>query len=996
MVFDFTVRALRRWSGANAVHVSVFHVHAKPRDAGSPESVGSTTGSSQSSPCMCAFKEAAVRYAFKALDIVEPSSEWGDPIIRMPRLPGTQMQSPLRAFGTPEAVIVSHITTPREWATSWDNREPHVFARWDQGLGGQPGAWLRSNWWNRNMESRYQDCRCELSDGTRCKYCYPDDNECKERVTEEGMKYNEECTCSIVWHGLWTRPNVSFDREVPTMEGSDAPPPECREEEFDNPAPNADDPAWSLVSEDCDTANVQSALQLLQLHGNLTGLKIGCVSGGRTRRVADLDALNKAVFEGFRNSQTEDEMDRGETVSGLMSAFDLSGTEGDTLSAIMMVNRSFINGDSWARFDRSMSQLSSLMNGFVQQRLAADGVGTATWTDSPMVAIRKFPGNPPYGIPFDFATGAGAIMTVIAVTFQASTLVETLVDEKVARIRVMMRMSGLKGWAYWLVTYCFWATIILSQGWLYLLIVTYSVLPFGYRVSIFIFTDGGVQFILFFLYGLTLASLCFLASALIGNVVTARTLMLCFKVMLGIVGGQLSPVFTDPAVAPFVKTIVSLFPPLGLLRAVLSMTDYAAKTVDPVKDSSPMLEWPAVLEGRSPVGEVMLIFLFEAPLFLLLTYYLDQVSGNFGVHRHPLFFLGLSYALPPQQVHDPENTAGRPKDVEEEEARVATMNGLPAYQQDAVLIHGLRKVFPGHPPKAAVQNLTVGVKRGECMGFLGPNGAGKTTTINMLCGFFQPTQGTANVEGLNITSQMERIYTIMGVCPQHDIHWGLLSAKQHLLFYARLKNIPSTELEQSVKVALGAVNLLDRMNEPVHTFSGGMKRRLSVAMSLIGKPLVCYLDEPSSGLDPASRRQLWRCIEQSKASRSIMLTTHSMEEAEGLCDRVGIFVGGELRCIGAPQELKMRFGDTLNLTVTTTTANDHTSWLEDTVRQISDKANCTYRLDKQHKYELPANGVSLGKIFSTLIQAREDGKVLSFGITSATLEDVFIKIATKG
>jgi len=587
-------------------------------------------------------------------------------------------------------------------------------------------------------------------------------------------------------------------------------------------------------------------------------------------------------------------------------------------------------------------------------------------------------------------------MTVIAVTFQASTVVETLVDEKVARIRMMMRMSGLKGWAYWTVTYCFWGLVVLFQGWLFLLITTFSVLPSGYRISVFAATDGGVQFVLFLLYGLTLTSLCFLLSSLLGNLVTARTIMTVFKLFLAILGGQMSPIFTDSAVPPAAMTIVSLFPPFGLLRAVLSMTDYAAQTVDPVRDASPTLGWAAVVEGRSPVGEVLVIFLLEAPLFLLLTYYFDQVSGTFGVHRHPLFFLGLSsHPAAALSAPDEEQGAGRPDDVAEEAARVAGMESLPVHQQDAVIVRNLRKVFPGHPPKVAVGDLTMGIRRGECVGFLGPNGAGKTTTINMLCGFFQPTRGTAFVEGLSITSEMERVYTIMGVCPQHDIQWGLLSPRQHLLFYARLKNIPSRDLEAEVKRSLGAVNLLDRINDPVNTFSGGMKRRLSVAMSLIGGPLVCYLDEPSSGLDPASRRQLWRCIDKAKESRTIMLTTHSMEEAEGLCDRLGMFVGGELQCVGAPQELKMRFGDKINLTVTMAPGTDQTEWLDGVVRGISDVAHCTYQLDKQHKYELPAHGVALGKVFAEMLKAREDGRVVSFGITSATLEDVFIKMAAK-
>lgn len=144
-----------------------------------------------------------------------------------------------------------------------------------------------------------------------------------------------------------------------------------------------------------------------------------------------------------------------------------------------------------------------------------------------------------------------------------------------------------------------------------------------------------------------------------------------------------------------------------------------------------------------------------------------------------------------------------------------------------------------------------------------------------------------------------------------------------------------------VNEALAAVNLLDKIDSMVESFSGGMKRRLSVAISLIGSPIICYLDEPSTGLDPASRRLLWKSIKNANKARTILLTTHSMEEAEGLCDRMGIFVGGRLRCIGAPQELTMRMGGILIVTVTTPAgAGDEIhAWVETAIRGICSTAS---------------------------------------------------------
>ncbi|CAD7696947.1 unnamed protein product [Ostreobium quekettii] len=205
------------------------------------------------------------------------------------------------------------------------------------------------------------------------------------------------------------------------------------------------------------------------------------------------------------------------------------------------------------------------------------------------------------------------------------------------------------------------------------------------------------------------------------------------------------------------------------------------------------------------------------------------------------------------------------------------------------------------------------VRPGEVFGLLGPNGAGKTTCINMLVGFMKPTSGSALINGMDIAQSMEQIYDSMGVCPQHNLLWDTLTATEHLLFYGRLKGLTGAELKAAVADALKSVRLFANGvgNKLVKTYSGGMKRRLSVGISLIGDPKVVYLDEPSTGLDPASRRNLWGTVKRERKGKAIILTTHSMQEAGVLCDRVGIIVNGSLVAIGSPQRLTSRHGDYL-------------------------------------------------------------------------------------
>ncbi|KAJ1468862.1 P-loop containing nucleoside triphosphate hydrolase protein [Baffinella frigidus] len=399
--------------------------------------------------------------------------------------------------------------------------------------------------------------------------------------------------------------------------------------------------------------------------------------------------------------------------------------------------------------------------------------------------------------------------------------------------------------------------------------------------------------------------------------------------------------------------------------------------------------------------------------FLALALYIDQVvDTGVGVAKHPLFFLGLgrNHQDPSDSSEAPPPPAGGGSqhgnfpaggecqlvnlDVAAEAARVRALEGQPRVLRDAVMTKGLRKTFPGTPPKTAVRALDFGIRRGECFGMLGPNGAGKTTVINMLVGFIHPSSGDATVEGLSIRTRMDSIYALMG-------------AREHLRFYGTLKNLKGPEVIQMGVVdmyhcgtlknlkgpeALKSVNLLDVIDVKAGTFSGGMKRRLSVAISLIGMPLVCYLDEPSTGLDPASRRMLWACIRKAKQSRAIMLTTHSMEEAEGLCDRLAIFVGGELRCVGEPQQLTARYGGVFVITVTASPGNVQA--VSSMIASFTPNFNLVYSLADTRKYEVPCGEVALSQIFSGMIRAKAEGVVETWGISSATLEDAFIKIAS--
>lgn len=228
----------------------------------------------------------------------------------------------------------------------------------------------------------------------------------------------------------------------------------------------------------------------------------------------------------------------------------------------------------------------------------------------------------------------------------------------------------------------------------------------------------------------------------------------------------------------------------------------------------------------------------------------------------------------------------------------------------------LRKVYDNG--KVAVQKLSFAVQRGECFGLLGENGAGKTTSISMLTGVFPPTSGGGRVCGLSIEDDIEEVHRKIGVCPQHDIYWPQLSVYTHLLYYSRLKGVPPEHVSSHIQSALVEVGLQDCPHRKAGALSGGMRRRLSLAIALIGDAQLIFLDEPTTGLDPTSRRHMWTILERAraKAGRTLVLTTHAMDEAELLCSRIGIMTHGRMRCIGDSQRLKNRYGGGYRLQIT--------------------------------------------------------------------------------
>jgi ABC-type multidrug transport system ATPase subunit len=218
----------------------------------------------------------------------------------------------------------------------------------------------------------------------------------------------------------------------------------------------------------------------------------------------------------------------------------------------------------------------------------------------------------------------------------------------------------------------------------------------------------------------------------------------------------------------------------------------------------------------------------------------------------------------------------------------------------------IKKLHKRYGSKIALKELTLGVKRGECFGLLGPNGAGKTTLLSILYGLFPPSKGTASVAGYPL-HKITNIQRHIGVSMQFDVLWDSLTVSEHLTFYSRLKGV--RDIQPHVQMLMESVGLIDKKDTHSKLLSGGMRRRLSLAIAMIGSPAVVFLDEPTTGLDPQSRRSVWDCIEKFQRGRAMVLCTHSMDEASVLCHRLGLLCNGELQFVGTQFELRDKFAN---------------------------------------------------------------------------------------
>lgn len=306
-------------------------------------------------------------------------------------------------------------------------------------------------------------------------------------------------------------------------------------------------------------------------------------------------------------------------------------------------------------------------------------------------------------------------------------------------------------------------------------------------------------------------------------------------------------------------------------------------------------------------------------------------------------------------------------------------------REQIIRISKLSKIYKNKKTVNAVDNVDFTVFQGEIFGLLGPNGAGKTTLIRMLTTLIPPTAGTAFVDKFEITKDRENIRSIIGVCPQNSTLDLELTAWENLDFHGKLYGMPDKKRKERIVQLLKMADLLDRAHSQVSTFSGGMRRKLEIVRTFIHHPLILFLDEPTIGLDPESRHEVWQQIRVlNSENTTVILTTHYMDEAERLCDRVALMDRGKVILLDTPDNLKktMPEGDLVEVGVDTVD-----DLLLTGIRGIPNVLSVSMRENHMHIAAKDGSG-TLPEIVSVIEKYKK--KIRSISIRSPSLEDVFI------
>uniref|UniRef100_A0A8C5HBZ0 ATP-binding cassette, sub-family A (ABC1), member 4a n=1 Tax=Gouania willdenowi TaxID=441366 RepID=A0A8C5HBZ0_GOUWI len=563
-----------------------------------------------------------------------------------------------------------------------------------------------------------------------------------------------------------------------------------------------------------------------------------------------------------------------------------------------------------------------------------------------------------------------AICVIFSMSFVPASFVLYLIQERVTHAKHLQYVSGVSPVVYWTANYL-WD------------MVNYSISA-ALVVEIFIFFDKKCYtsptnlrplVALLMLYGWSVTPMMYPMSHVFSVPSTAYVSLSCINLFIGINSSAVTFILDlfDSSTALYrfnqlLKNMLLVFPHYCLGRGLIDMamnqalTDVYARFGECKSPHNPY-RWEFI-------GKNLFCMAVEGLLYFIL-----NVLFQYPFFHHRWIPDGVN-----PHILDEDS------DVAEERQRMHHRGKT----NDILRVKDLSKTYKGKMIPA-VDRICVGVSPGECFGLLGVNGAGKTSTFKMLTGDINVTSGEASVAGHSILTNILDVHQNMGYCPQFDAIDELLTGREHLHLYARLRGVPESEISRVAEWACLKLGLTEYADQSAHTYSGGNKRKLSTAISMIGCPALVLLDEPTTGMDPLSRRFLWNSIMGViQERRAVVLTSHSMEECEALCTRLAIMVNGSFQCLGTIQHLKYKFGDGYVVTMKVKAGKAGSSPDLNPAQVFMEKTfpGCIQRERHYNTLQYKVCSSSLARIFQTVLANKDHLNIEDYSVSQTTLDQV--------
>ncbi|XP_040437991.1 ATP-binding cassette sub-family A member 10-like isoform X3 [Falco naumanni] len=541
------------------------------------------------------------------------------------------------------------------------------------------------------------------------------------------------------------------------------------------------------------------------------------------------------------------------------------------------------------------------------------------------------------------------------------------------KLKVLMKTMGLQDIAFWLSWSLLYALYVMVLSCL----LTAVVVQDAFYLSSF-----PAVLLLFFLYGLACIHLVFMLCSLLRTSKLASS----FGFLTTFLFGCLSLAVLIENIPEPLKWFLSLFCPFAFNAGIAKIFHLEKYGMG--------FSFSNLMEESYFLFSTYIMLAFDSVLYMLLAMYFDKVlPGKYGIPDPPFFCLKPSYWVRSRKgsAREMPRTAASPEELLGDDIEPMPPEFM---GKEAIRLNNIKKAYKKKDKKIdALRGLSLNVYEGQITALLGHSGAGKTTLLNVLSGLTLPSEGSATIYDYRLSEIGDRdaIREMIGICPQSDIQFEVLTVKENLKTFAEIKGIKSKEVDQEVQNILELLDISNIQDTQAEKLSGGQKRKLSIGIAMLGNPQVLFLDEPTAGLDPLSRHQVWSLLREYRAGRVILFSTQFMDEADILADRKAFISHGRLKCVGSSLFLKRKWGICYHLRIHVSESCDLesvTSLVKRYIPNVIFSGHSQYEL----RYKLPLENVNkFPDLFSGLDSCSDQG-IVNYGVSMTTLEDVFLRL----